>query len=431
MSLFDGTRSAGKLIFCCEFQERSNALFTLRDVVFTPTGASGAPSDGKLTLDATIRTGQDGEFKATSASSEPFRWRETQALKARVTIRDLIDQFLYLRVFSGRTEVFSGDYLLNAEALVSPQGRAGIPFTVTSTAGKGTLAGTLVVQDMPTYAQMKEGARTDDEFKDCQPLFKDLPTPAAYRRPITTIAATQQQQQQSQQQGQGQPGGDGLSAINRFAAAAAAGVMQQNFAGNFSQNGGCDVNSQNAGSNGLPPGWDEYTDPSTGHKFYINKATGVSQWERPVDPNAPTPANAGGNGMYPQLNEPQSQQARNVPGDPGLPPGFKEERDPQGRVYYVNLATGASQWERPGGAPAGPAGQGGYPGYSGYPQQSQGLPPGFKEERDPQGRVYYVNFATGASQWERPGQMPHMGAPMGGPMGGGYPGYPGYQPRYY
>lgn len=366
MTLWDGTRASGKLLFCLEFQERSNTTFTLRDVTLTP-GAGAPSSTGKLSLEVSFRSPQDKEVKTTTANSGPCQWRETQGVKARVTVRDLIDQFLNLRVLSDRTEVFSGDYIIDVEALLGAQG--GIPITVASSTGNGsTLSATLFAADMPTYAQMKEGVHADDDFKECQPLYPCLPTPQGYKKPATTVAAA-----------------------SRFAAAARAGVAQQNFVGNFAQGGnpGGDPGMMAMGGvqeNGLPPGWDEYTDPATGHKFYINRATGVSQWEKPVvetqrlSGDVPRAAAAGsaaaGSGMYPQLTDNNNNINNNVNnnggGNQGLPPGFREERDPQGRIYYFNVATGASQWERPGAAAPAPMPgpmPGGYPGaYSGaYP----------------------------------------------------------------
>ncbi|KAI9011817.1 hypothetical protein DFJ74DRAFT_710730 [Hyaloraphidium curvatum] len=70
----------------------------------------------------------------------------------------------------------------------------------------------------------------------------------------------------------------------------------------------------------LPPGFIAQTDPATGKVFFVNTATGQSQWEHPSAPAAP----------------------------PALPPGFFAQTDHStGKVFYVNTATGQSQWDFP------------------------------------------------------------------------------------
>jgi len=40
----------------------------------------------------------------------------------------------------------------------------------------------------------------------------------------------------------------------------------------------------------LPPGWLQLVDPTSGHPYYVNQATGQSQWDPPAVPVAPVPA---------------------------------------------------------------------------------------------------------------------------------------------
>ena len=68
-----------------------------------------------------------------------------------------------------------------------------------------------------------------------------------------------------------------------------------------------------------------------------------------------------------------------------LPPGWSEAVDENGRTYYQNAATQATQW----GPPA-------------WPTSSTALPPGWSEAVDENGRTYYQNAATQATQWGPP-----------------------------
>jgi len=40
---------------------------------------------------------------------------------------------------------------------------------------------------------------------------------------------------------------------------------------------------------GLPPGWSEAVDPASGSKYYVNQATGATQWTPPAAPGPPPP----------------------------------------------------------------------------------------------------------------------------------------------
>jgi len=81
------------------------------------------------------------------------------------------------------------------------------------------------------------------------------------------------------------------------------------------------------------PGWKTMTDPATGVNYYVNLATGTSQWEAP-------PGAAGANKQIP----PPPPEPSKAP----LPAGWSEGVDPgSGRTYYFNAATMASQWTPP------------------------------------------------------------------------------------
>uniref|UniRef100_A0A7S0J3W4 WW domain-containing protein n=1 Tax=Calcidiscus leptoporus TaxID=127549 RepID=A0A7S0J3W4_9EUKA len=87
---------------------------------------------------------------------------------------------------------------------------------------------------------------------------------------------------------------------------------------------------------GQVPGWTSLVDPASGITYYVNHATGASQWDPPIPvvkgkqlPPAPPPP-------------PEVATGRK------LPPGWIEANDrSSGRVYYYNEATQQSQWLPP------------------------------------------------------------------------------------
>ncbi|XP_010586685.2 NEDD4-like E3 ubiquitin-protein ligase WWP1 isoform X1 [Loxodonta africana] len=62
-----------------------------------------------------------------------------------------------------------------------------------------------------------------------------------------------------------------------------------------------------------------------------------------------------------------------------LPSGWEQRKDPHGRTYYVDHNTRTTTWERP-----------------------QPLPPGWERRVDDRGRVYYVDHNTRTTTWQRP-----------------------------
>ncbi|CAG8730402.1 39174_t:CDS:2 [Gigaspora margarita] len=136
-------------------------------------------------------------------------------------------------------------------------------------------------------------------------------------------------------------------------------------------------------ASGLPPGWISQYDPNSQKHFYVNQATGASQWEHP-GPVGPPPSGPPSSGP-PTSGPPPS----GPPSDSGLPPGWISQYDPSSQKYfYVNQATGVSQWQHPGhvGPPSGPPPSGppasqysqpqyGAPQSGNYPQNTYGQPP--------------------------------------------------------
>ena len=95
----------------------------------------------------------------------------------------------------------------------------------------------------------------------------------------------------------------------------------------------CYADPEEEQSSKLPPGWEERFDTASGNPYYVNLASKVTQWERPEPEPEPEPEEA-------QIEPPQD----NSP----LPPNWEQRSDPaSGGVYYVNIVTRASQWERP------------------------------------------------------------------------------------
>lgn len=121
----------------------------------------------------------------------------------------------------------------------------------------------------------------------------------------------------------------------------------------------------------LPPGWAAATD-AQGRVYYCNTTTGESSW------------------TLPSVVATSSSS---------LPSGWIETQDQQGRTYYVNTATNESSWTRPAAATAAGAST---PSAVSTPSAAAGLPSGWIEAQDQQGRTYYVNTATNESSWTRP-----------------------------
>ncbi|KAF5656571.1 tpa inducible [Fusarium heterosporum] len=70
----------------------------------------------------------------------------------------------------------------------------------------------------------------------------------------------------------------------------------------------------------------------------------------------------------------------------GLPPGWVEQKTPNGQVFYFNKRTGASSWTKP----------------------ANSLPDGWRELRTPDLVPFYINEQLGLSAWDRPGQQPRQ-----------------------
>lgn len=115
----------------------------------------------------------------------------------------------------------------------------------------------------------------------------------------------------------------------------------------------------------LPPGWISQFDSKYQRNFYVNTATGQTQWEVPSLNSGTLPHNYGQQNQHFQFSNSNSNSLDRIPSSQttlqshslhtqkqplasSLPSGFIAQTDPAtGKVFYVNTATGASQWEMP------------------------------------------------------------------------------------
>ena len=86
----------------------------------------------------------------------------------------------------------------------------------------------------------------------------------------------------------------------------------------------------------------------------------------------------------------------------GLPSGWNQAKDPQGRVYYFNRSSGETTYERPA-KPDKPKKE------EKAPKGGAGLPEGWAEAAAPDGSPYYYNSATGETTYTRPMAAPKAG----------------------
>jgi len=113
-------------------------------------------------------------------------------------------------------------------------------------------------------------------------------------------------------------------------AAASFGAMARAAASPYGMPGMAMPGMMQMGAPGLPLGWEQVADPSTGKPYYCNRATGESSWTIPVAA-APAPVMA-----------PAPVFAV------GLPAGWEQANDPaSGKPYYFNRATNETKWDPP------------------------------------------------------------------------------------
>ncbi|KAH3760583.1 rac gtpase [Pelomyxa schiedti] len=199
----------------------------------------------------------------------------------------------------------------------------------------------------------------------------------------------------------------------------------------------------------LPPGWGERVDAGSGRIYYANLITKKSQWDKPTLPAA----------AFATALQLQLFAADNPPQEPDNVDDAWEEREDaaSGRIYYVNVITRASQWDKPPRfrpltpqEPVTPPATETGLNMCGFchkpsallfecpfckgtackecftaipddvkcpicskslsqqqPETQSDLPPDWEESFDPNtGRIYYVNVVTKESSWEKPTATP-------------------------
>ncbi|XP_017159642.1 E3 ubiquitin-protein ligase NEDD4-like isoform X2 [Poecilia reticulata] len=183
----------------------------------------------------------------------------------------------------------------------------------------------------------------------------------------------------------------------------------------------------------LPPGWEEKRD-NKGRRYYINHNTRTTTWVRPVVQKsadaaaaataaaaaataaaaaapaeaAPAAAAPQSGSASPQNSSSQSQPAAVGPtyaAQPrpsaeasGLPQGWEVRSAPNGRPFFINHNTKMTTWEDPRlRIPAQRRRTG-----SLDPKDLGPLPPGWEERIHSDGRIFYINHNTRATQWDDP-----------------------------
>jgi len=95
----------------------------------------------------------------------------------------------------------------------------------------------------------------------------------------------------------------------------------------------------------LPVGWTQLTNPQ-GQLSYFNTSTGVTQSEHPGAQAQPQPKAQQTTVTLPV--EDQSCNARpDLPPAQTLPSGWKELKNPDGKIFFTNFSTGETSWSRP------------------------------------------------------------------------------------
>ncbi|XP_016517711.1 E3 ubiquitin-protein ligase NEDD4-like isoform X1 [Poecilia formosa] len=166
----------------------------------------------------------------------------------------------------------------------------------------------------------------------------------------------------------------------------------------------------------LPPGWEEKRD-NKGRRYYVNHNTRTTTWVRPVvQKPADAPAAAASaaaaapqsGSALPQNSSPQPQPAAVSPTDAaqprpsaeasGLPQGWEVRCAPNGRPFFINHNTKMTTWEDPRLRIPPQIRRTG----SLDPKDLGPLPPGWEERIHSDGRIFFINHNTRATQWEDP-----------------------------
>ncbi|XP_042199995.1 E3 ubiquitin-protein ligase NEDD4a isoform X2 [Callorhinchus milii] len=159
-------------------------------------------------------------------------------------------------------------------------------------------------------------------------------------------------------------------------------------------------------SAGLPPGWEEKKDDKA-RTYYVNHNNRTTTWTRPVmqttteavqpklclSPTAYLPP------QFSPQDSPQSSPSHKRKYESGfLPPGWEVRYAPNGRSFFIDHNTKTTSWDDP--RLKIPAHMRHRPSLD--PSDLGPLPPGWEERIHLDGRVFYIDHNTKATQWEDP-----------------------------
>ncbi|XP_041074644.1 E3 ubiquitin-protein ligase NEDD4-like isoform X3 [Polyodon spathula] len=159
-------------------------------------------------------------------------------------------------------------------------------------------------------------------------------------------------------------------------------------------------------SSGLPAGWEEKQD-SKGRIYYVNHNSRTTTWTRPVIQTtieAVQAMSSQGPVMYhpPQPSpetSPQHSLAQKSKYESGfLPAGWELRSAPNGRPFFIDHNTKTTTWEDP--RLKIPVQMRRRPSLD--PTDLGPLPPGWEERVHTDGRIFYIDHNTKATQWEDP-----------------------------
>ncbi|CAN0346221.1 unnamed protein product, partial [Discosporangium mesarthrocarpum] len=157
----------------------------------------------------------------------------------------------------------------------------------------------------------------------------------------------------------------------------------------------------------LPDGWEVEQDEE-GREYFVHVLTGASQWEHPATPTPAltTPRDKTHQEATGGATDEEEEEAADQTVE--LPHGWETAIDEAGNLYYFNSETGQSQWEPPGPAEYHLEQQKRSPFRGAGDEEGVSVPPGWEaivsdvNDISGGGSVYYHEISTGRTQWERP-----------------------------
>uniref|UniRef100_A0A8D3CTM6 E3 ubiquitin-protein ligase n=1 Tax=Scophthalmus maximus TaxID=52904 RepID=A0A8D3CTM6_SCOMX len=154
----------------------------------------------------------------------------------------------------------------------------------------------------------------------------------------------------------------------------------------------------------LPPGWEEKRD-SKGRRYYINHNSRATTWTRPLIQAAAAPPSGSGSSQSPTPSqstispEVSPQHTPSPEATSGfLPAGWEVRSAPNGRPFFIDHNTKTTSWEDP--RLKIPVNMRKRPSLD--PADLGPLPPGWEERVHSDGRIFYIDHNTRATQWDDP-----------------------------